>query len=196
MARAISHASRQATGIEIHPGAQIGRGVFIDHGMGVVIGETSVVGDNCTLYHGVTLGGTSWRSEKRHPTLGAGVVIGAGAKLLGPIDVGDGAKIGANSVVVRDVLAGATVVGIPGRRTTERTSEGARRGAWRRDPTVDAEDVLLTRLEALEAQVRRLQGRATPSQLIDAGAEAEDLMVRGGAPPRAEVVQAERRRRA
>jgi serine O-acetyltransferase len=103
------------TGIEIHPGAQIGRRVFIDHGMGVVIGETAEVGDGVTLYHGVTLGGTSWGKGKRHPTLGKGVVIGAGAKVLGPIMVGDGAKIGSNAVVVKDVPANATVVGVPGR---------------------------------------------------------------------------------
>ncbi len=113
--RFVSHLGRWLTGIEIHPGATIGRRVFIDHGMGVVIGETAEIGDDCTLYHGVTLGGTSWNGGKRHPTLGKGVVIGAGAKVLGPIFVGDGAKIGSNAVVVREVPAGATVVGIPGR---------------------------------------------------------------------------------
>ena len=114
-ARFCSHMGRWLTGIEIHPGATIGRRVFIDHGMGVVIGETAVIGEDCTLYHGVTLGGTSWNKGKRHPTLGKGVVIGAGAKVLGPILVGDGAKIGSNAVVVRDVPAGATAVGIPAR---------------------------------------------------------------------------------
>src|SRR5258708_37582030 len=103
------------TGVEIHPGAAIGRRVFIDHGMGVVIGETAEIGDDCTLYHGVTLGGVSWNKGKRHPTLGKGVVIGAGAKILGPFVVGDGAKVGSNSVVVKAVPAGATVVGIPAR---------------------------------------------------------------------------------
>lgn len=114
-ARFVSHVGRFLTGIEIHPGATIGRRFFIDHGMGVVIGETAEIGDDCTLYHGVTLGGTSWDKGKRHPTLGDGVVIGAGAKVLGPLNVGDNARIGSNAVVVRDVPAGVTVVGIPGR---------------------------------------------------------------------------------
>jgi len=115
LARFVSHVSRFLTGIEIHPGARVGRRVFIDHGMGVVIGETAELGDDCTLYHGVTLGGTSWNKGKRHPTLGQGVVIGAGAKVLGPILVGEGAKIGSNAVVVKDVPAGATALGIPAR---------------------------------------------------------------------------------
>lgn len=115
LARFISHIARCLTGIEIHPGANIGRRVFIDHGMGVVIGETAVIGDDCTLYHGVTLGGTSWNKGKRHPTLEQGVVIGAGAKVLGPIVIGKGAKIGSNAVVVKDVPAEATAVGIPAR---------------------------------------------------------------------------------
>src|SRR6266705_2291265 len=115
LARWLSHWGRWLTGIEIHPGATIGRRVFIDHGMGVVIGETPEFGDDCTLYHGVTLGGTSWNKGKRHPSLGRGVVIGAGAKVLGPILVGEGAKIGSNAVVVKDVPAGATALGIPAR---------------------------------------------------------------------------------
>jgi serine O-acetyltransferase len=115
LARLTSHFTRFISGIEIHPGATIGRRVFIDHGMGVVIGETAEIGDECTLYHGVTLGGTSWNKGKRHPTLARGVVIGAGAKVLGPLTVGEGAKIGSNAVVVRDVPAGATAVGIPAR---------------------------------------------------------------------------------
>src|SRR5213593_2233212 len=114
-ARWLAHWGRWLTGIEIHPGATIGRRVFIDHGMGIVIGETAEIGDDSTLYHGVTLGGTSWNKGKRHPTLGRNVVIGAGAKILGPILVGDGAKIGSNAVVVRDVPAGATAVGVPAR---------------------------------------------------------------------------------
>ncbi len=113
--RLVSHMGRFFTGIEIHPGATIGRRVFIDHGMGVVVGETAEIGDECTLYHGVTLGGTSWNKGKRHPTLGRGVVIGAGAKVLGPIVIGDGARIGSNAVVVKDVPPGATAVGIPAR---------------------------------------------------------------------------------
>ncbi|CAG4882244.1 Serine acetyltransferase [Georgfuchsia toluolica] len=115
LGRFVSHFTRWLTGIEIHPGASIGHRVFIDHGMGVVIGETAVIGDDCTLYHGVTLGGTSWNKGKRHPTLQQGVVIGAGAKVLGPIVIGAGAKIGSNAVVVRDVKPGATAVGIPAR---------------------------------------------------------------------------------
>jgi serine O-acetyltransferase len=115
LARFLSHIGRWLTGIEIHPGATIGRRFFIDHGMGVVIGETAEIGDDVTLYHGVTLGGTSWKEGKRHPTLGNGVVVGAGAKILGPIHIGDGAKIGSNAVVVKDVPAGATAAGIPAR---------------------------------------------------------------------------------
>src|ERR1700674_826416 len=115
LGRWLSHWGRWLTGIEIHPGATIGRRVFIDHGMGVVIGETAEIGDDCTLYHGVTLGGTSWNKGKRHPSLGRGVVLGAGAKILGPITIGDGAKVGSNAVVVKDIPAGATVVGVPGR---------------------------------------------------------------------------------
>ena len=115
LARFISHMARWLTGIEIHPGATIRRRFFIDHGMGVVIGETAEIGDDCTLYHGVTLGGTSWNQGKRHPTLGKGVVVGAGAKILGPITIGDGARIGSNAVVVKDVPPGATAIGIPAR---------------------------------------------------------------------------------
>src|SRR5881397_84152 len=115
LARWLAHWGRWLTGIEIHPGAMIGRRVFIDHGMGVVIGETAELGDDCTLYHGVTLGGTTWNKGKRHPTLRQGVVIGAGAKVLGPIVIGEGAKIGSNAVVVKDVPAGATALGIPAR---------------------------------------------------------------------------------
>ena len=115
LARVLSNVARLITGIEIHPGARMGRRFFIDHGMGVVIGETAVIGDDCTLYHGVTLGGTSWQKGKRHPTLGNDVVVGAGAKVLGPIDVADGARIGSNAVVVKNVPAGATVIGVPGK---------------------------------------------------------------------------------
>lgn len=118
-ARVISQAARFLTGVEIHPGATIGKGFFIDHGMGVVIGETTVIGDNCTLYHGVTLGGTSAFShkgkntEKRHPTLGNNVIVGAGAQILGPITIGDNVKVGANAVVLKDVADNETVVGVP-----------------------------------------------------------------------------------
>ena len=123
LARLLSTFSRWLTGIEIHPGATIGRRFFIDHGMGVVIGETTVIGDDVTLYQGVTLGGTSWNKGKRHPTLGDGVVVGAGAKILGPFTVGEGAKIGSNSVVTKEVPPGATVVGIPGRVVVKRKGE-------------------------------------------------------------------------
>jgi serine O-acetyltransferase len=111
----MSTISRWLTGIEIHPAVKIGRRFFIDHGMGVVIGETAEIGDDCTLYHGVTLGGTSWKEGKRHPTLANNVVVGAGAKVLGPICVHDGARVGSNAVVVKDVPAGETVIGVPGR---------------------------------------------------------------------------------
>ncbi len=113
LARTVSLFARWGTGIEIHPGATIGRRFFIDHGMGVVIGETAEIGDDCTIYHGVTLGGTSWEKGKRHPTLGNNVVIGAGAKVLGPIKIGNNARIGSNAVVLKDVPEGATAVGIP-----------------------------------------------------------------------------------
>lgn len=122
LGRFVSQLARWLTGIEIHPGARIGRRFFIDHGMGVVIGETAEIGDDVTLYHGVTLGGTTWQKEKRHPTLGNNVVVGAGAKILGPVVVGDNARIGSNSVVVKDVPAGATMVGIPGRAITPEAS--------------------------------------------------------------------------
>lgn len=115
LGRFVSNISRFITGIEIHPGASLGRRVFIDHGMGVVIGETAVIGNDVTLYHSVTLGGTSWKAGKRHPTLCDNVVVGAGAKVLGPIEIGESARIGSNSVVVKDVPAHATCVGIPGR---------------------------------------------------------------------------------
>ena len=115
LGRLISHISRLLTGIEIHPGAIIGSRFFIDHGMGVVIGETSIVGDDCTIYHGVTLGGTSWKQGKRHPTLENKVVVGAGAKILGPITIGSGAKIGSNAVVVKDIPKNVVAVGIPAR---------------------------------------------------------------------------------
>jgi len=115
--RLISALTRFLTGIEIHPGARIGEGLFIDHGMGVVIGETTVIGDNCHLTQGVTLGGTSNRHEKRHPTLGNNVVVGAGAKILGNIHIGDNVSVGANAVVIHDVPPNSTVVGVPGRVT-------------------------------------------------------------------------------
>ncbi len=114
IARLISQLARHITGIEIHPGAQIGRKLFIDHGMGIVIGETTRIGNNCTIYHGVTLGGTGKDKKKRHPDIGNNVMIGCGAKVLGPIKIGDNVKIGANSVVLKNIKSDSTVVGIPG----------------------------------------------------------------------------------
>lgn len=170
-ARMLSHLGRFFTGIEIHPGATIGRRFFIDHGMGVVIGETAEIGDDCTLYHGVTLGGTSWNKGKRHPTLGNGVVVGAGAKVLGPITVADNARIGSNAVVVKDVAAGTTVVGIPAREASSKTASAdlslndtpAPEGG-RPKPAFDAygeapdlKDPLVLKLEQVAAQARVLE---------------------------------------
>jgi serine O-acetyltransferase len=126
LARFTAHLSRFLTGIEIHPGATIGRRFFIDHGMGVVIGETALIGNDVTLYHGVTLGGTSWNKGKRHPTLEDGVVIGAGAKVLGPIIIAAGAKVGSNAVVTKPIPAGATAVGNPA-RILDRSEQGKQR---------------------------------------------------------------------
>ena len=130
LGRFISHVGRFVTGIEIHPGAQIGPGLFIDHGMGVVIGETTEVGANCTLYQGVTLGGTSVKKGKRHPTLGQNIVVGAGAKILGAITIGDHSKIGAGSVVVTEVPPHSTVVGIPGRVVQRSGGKMSRPSTW------------------------------------------------------------------
>ena len=158
LARFMSHITRFVTGIEIHPGARIGRRVFIDHGMGVVIGETAEIGDDCTLYHGVTLGGVSWNQGKRHPTLGKGVVVGAGAKILGPFIVGDGAKIGSNSVVVKPVPAGATVVGIPA-RVVEHGAEVARAAFDAYAVSADLDDPLNKALVSLGTRTEDLDGR-------------------------------------
>ena len=166
LGRFTSHLGRWLTGIEIHPGARVGRCVFIDHGMGVVIGETAEVGDGCTIYQGVTLGGTSlYRGEKRHPTLGEGVVVGAGAKILGGFTVGAGARIGANSVVVKEVPAGATVVGIPGRIVEEHASQTAERFAAyavvqeQDDPYAKAIQQLVEHSQELEQALRVLNER-------------------------------------
>ncbi len=157
-ARMLSSLIRFLTNIDIHPGAVIGRRLFIDHGAGVVIGETAVLGDDVTLYHGVTLGGTSWRKGRRHPTLEDGVLVGAGAKILGPITLGAQARVGANSVVVRDVPAGRTVVGIPGRIVrTERESvspDGINLDHHLiPDPVGKALSCLLDRVKGLEARL-------------------------------------------
>lgn len=157
--RIISHFNRLLTGIEIHPGAKFGKGVFIDHGMGVVIGETSEVGDYVTLYQGVTLGGTGKEKGKRHPTIGRNVVIAAGAKVLGPITVGDDSKVGAGAVVIRDVPPRCTVVGVPGKVVMQ---EG--------EPVVDLHhelipDPVMDRIEALDVLIRKLEDRLLRTQL-------------------------------
>src|ERR1700691_1565840 len=159
--RAIALVSRAVTGIEIHPAASIGKGLFIDHGSGVVIGETAEIGDDVTLYQGVTLGGTGFVTGKRHPTVQDNVTIGSGAKLLGPIMIGHGAKIGANSVVITDVPANSTVVGVPGHpvRVDGRLVEGPDTD-WIHlpDPVADAIRALSTRVAELERMVSELGG--------------------------------------
>lgn len=179
LARFIAHIGRWLTGIEIHPGAAIGRRFFIDHGMGVVIGETAVIGDDCTLYHGVTLGGTSWDKGKRHPTLHNGVVVGAGAKVLGPIDIGENARVGSNSVVLKPVPADATVVGIPAHivdpnskaATAERDKIAYKMGFHAYGATTDMPDPIayainhmLDHIHAMDRQIETMQ-----KALSDAG---------------------------
>ena len=170
LGRLVSQFGRWLTGIEIHPGAKIGSCVFIDHGMGVVIGETAEVGDGCTIYQGVTLGGTSlYRGEKRHPTLGEGVVVGAGAKVLGGFTVGAGARIGSNAVVVKEVPPGATVVGIPGRIVEDRmvvdaTKQAERFAAYavvqeQDDPYAKAIQTLVEHSTELEQALAKLSER-------------------------------------
>lgn len=156
--RWISHITRFFTGIEIHPGAKIGRRFFIDHGMGVVIGETAEIGNDVLIYQGVVLGGTSLEKQKRHPTIGNEVVIGAAAIVLGPITVGDGARVGANSVVVNPVPAGATVVGIPGRVVEDRreTIFNLEHGRLP-DPVSDALKAIIDHQEKLEERLKKLE---------------------------------------
>nr|WP_315403684.1 serine O-acetyltransferase [uncultured Pseudomonas sp.] len=173
LARLVSNFGRWMTGIEIHPGAKVGRRFFIDHGMGIVIGETAEIGDDVTLYQGVTLGGTSWNKGKRHPTLEDGVVVGAGAKVLGPFTVGAGAKIGSNAVVTKAVPAGATAVGIPGRIIVKSDAEQeARRKAMAEkigfdaygvsedmpDPVARAIGQLLDHLQAVDGRLEDMCG--------------------------------------
>jgi len=165
-ARFLSWVARLLTNVDIHPGATIGQKFFIDHGAGVVIGETAEVGDGVTLYHGVTLGGVSWTPGKRHPTLEDGVLVGAGAKILGPIKVGAGARIGANSVVVEEVPPGVTAVGIPARivrALNNRRAVGAGRVNLDHhlipDPVGEVLSMLLDRVEFLEARLNHMQGR-------------------------------------
>ncbi len=187
LARFLAHISRWLTGIEIHPGARIGHRFFVDHGMGVVIGETASIGDDCTLYQGVTLGGTTWEKVKRHPTLGRNVVVGAGAKVLGPIEIGDDARIGSNSVVVKDVPAGATVVGIPGHVVRPSTDQDqvqriqmARRigfdayGQTRNmsDPVAHAVDCILDHLHTIDERTNRIINK-----LVDTGIDVGELEI-------------------
>jgi serine O-acetyltransferase len=208
-ARWLSSFGRWLTGIEIHPGARIGRRFFIDHGMGVVVGETAEIGDDCTLYHGVTLGGTTWRKGKRHPTLGNDVVVGAGAKVLGPIVVGNGARIGSNAVVVKDVPEGATVVGIPGRvvqRKVVDAQDQRRRDFAKKigfdaygttqdmpDPVANAIDRMLDHIQALDGKLEMLcqalkqadiEIKDMPLPLLDRGLGGE---TRTEPPPEAET---------
>jgi len=159
LARLISHVNRFLTGIEIHPGAKIGRRVFIDHGMGVVIGETAEVGDDTLIYQGVVLGGTSLKKEKRHPTVGKNVVIGAGAILLGPLKVGDNARIGAGSVVLTDVPSGSTVVGVPGKIAVGMSVEEVNMLDHNKlpDPVADALKFVLKEFEELSSRVQKLE---------------------------------------
>jgi serine O-acetyltransferase len=154
--RLISHCSRFCTGIEIHPGATIGEGFFVDHGMGVVIGETSVIGDNVTLYQGVTLGGTSQQHVKRHPTLGNNVVVGVGAQIIGDITIGDDAKVGAGSVVIESVPPHATVVGVPGRVVAMRNPDT--------DTVERLPDPVGERLEELEKRIAELEKGQPPKK--------------------------------
>ena len=165
LARFISTLARWITGIEIHPGAVIGRRFFIDHGMGVVIGETAEIGDDCMMYHGVTLGGTSWDKVKRHPTLKDGVIIGAGAKILGPITLGKNVRVGSNSVVVKSIDDNCTVVGIPGRVLKEKVSDddqfdsyAASTSSSANDPTVQAVNTIIGRLAEIDEQIANLSG--------------------------------------
>ena len=181
-ARFTSHLGRWLTGIEIHPGATIGRRVFIDHGMGVVIGETAEVGDGCTIYQGVTLGGTSlYRGEKRHPTLGAGVVVGAGAKVLGGFLVGPGARIGSNAVVVKAVPAGATVVGIPGKIVEDPDTKHAERFAAYAvvqdydDPHSKAIQELVAHSQELERTIENLRERLARLERLETGEGDKNL---------------------
>lgn len=175
LARLFAHISRFLTGVEMHPGATIGKRFFIDHGMGIVVGETAEIGDDCSIYHGVTLGGTSWNKGKRHPTLEAGVIIGAGAKVLGPLTIGENARIGSNAVVVKDVPAGSTVVGIPGHIVASRDNKEHEKDSQREamakkigfdayggskdmpDPVQNAIDAMLDHMHKVDEEVELLR---------------------------------------
>ncbi len=161
--RLISHLNRWITGIEIHPGARIGRRFFIDHGMGVVIGETSEIGDNVTLYQGVTLGGTGKEKGKRHPTLGNDVMVGVGAKILGAVTIGDHARIGAGAVVLSDVPPNATAVGVPAKVVVFRAPDGSsRRVEHLPDPELDMISALHRKVEELSARIELLESLLSP----------------------------------
>ncbi len=179
LARVISHFSRWVTGIEIHPGAIIGRRFFIDHGMGVVIGETAEIGDDCTLYHGVTLGGTSWNKGKRHPTLGNNVVIGAGAKVLGPVTVSDNARIGSNSVVVKDVEQGATMVGLPANAVGSVEYDRANGRFQAYGHQASADDPVAVAIHGLCEQLQALDkyNRELADKLKSSGIQVDDIGV-------------------
>ena len=172
LARFISTLARWITGIEIHPGAVIGRRFFIDHGMGVVIGETTIIGDDCMLYHGVTLGGTTWDKVKRHPTLKNGVVIGAGAKILGPVTLGNNVRVGSNSVVVRSIDDNETVVGIPGRIVRKKSEDtdsfdsyAASSSGISNDPTLQAVNSLIDRLSELEEKLDKVSSKKSSKKI-------------------------------
>ncbi len=176
--RVLANVNRSLTGIEIHPGATLGRRVFIDHGMGIVIGETATVGDECLLYKGVVLGGTSLERKERHPTLGRAVVVGSNACVLGPIQVGDGAKIGSNSVVVRDVPDNATVVGVPGKVARASTTADGQAALLHRhadlpDPVANVLQALVDEIEVLRRRVSEIEG--TPKELHGRDSEMESF---------------------
>ncbi|MEF8792933.1 serine O-acetyltransferase [Thiohalorhabdus sp.] len=177
LGRLLSHLGRWLTGVEIHPAAHIGRRFFIDHGMGVVIGETARVGDDVTVYHGVTLGGTTWEHGRRHPELGSDVVVGAGAKILGPIEVGSGSRIGSNAVVIRDVPQNAVVVGVPGRvvaKEGQGTGEGFDPYGQKErmpDPVAKAVECLSEHIHSVERRLELMEGSGTQEASREAAPE-------------------------
>ena len=183
--RCLSHFSRFVTGIEIHPGAEIGRRLFIDHGMGVVIGETTEIGDDVLIYQGVVLGGTTLEKKKRHPTIENNVVIGAAAIVLGPITVGEGARVGANSVVVKSVPPGAVVVGVPGRVVEDREKPvmDLEHGKLP-DPFSEAIRLILERQDRLEGRIRSIEGPeglvTAENGLLEERARLERVFSEGG----------------
>lgn len=164
LARWFSQIARFFTGIEIHPGAKIGKNLFIDHGMGVVIGETATIGDNVTIYHGVTLGGTSFKPGIRHPQVGSNVIIGSGAQILGPIYLGDGARVGSNAVVVKDVGAGATVVGIPAREVQKKEESVCE--VFTPYATMES-DNLVSEIESLKTRLKELEAKEEAAETAE-----------------------------